>query len=122
MKSKSSEVAARWDLNHPGRRNELKRLWNKKNPDKVRARNRKLRYGLTSGDFDLLLIAQSGRCAICKNVLVEGRNLSGLSVDHDHITGKVRGLLCRGCNVGLGYFKESASVALEAAVYLEKNR
>lgn len=54
---------------------------------------------------------QSGVCAICKSK-------SKLNIDHDHITGKVRGLLCTGCNIVLGYAKDSSEILNSAASYL----
>lgn len=52
-------------------------------------------YGLAPGQYDLLLAAQDGRCAICRIATGKARRLS---VDHDHATGEVRGLLCTNCN------------------------
>lgn len=71
------------------------------------ARNKRLlrTYNMTIEDYDQMLDEQEGVCAICGEH--ETRRLHGviarLSVDHDHKTGKVRGLLCTNCNVGLGY-------------------
>jgi hypothetical protein len=68
------------------------------------------RRGLTLEGYADLLQAQDGRCAICREPS-RGRRLA---VDHDHITGRVRGLLCTRCNMGLGFFQDSA-VRLQAA-------
>lgn len=70
------------------------------------------RYGMTREDFDNLIDAQGGLCAIC----VE--NKAGY-VDHDHETGRVRGLLCAACNGGLGFFKDRSALLRSAAEYLE---
>lgn len=59
------------------------------------------RYGLSIADYDALLIRQGGVCRICKLTCSTGKRLA---VDHDHVTGEVRGLLCTRCNRGLGYF------------------
>ena len=59
------------------------------------------RYGLSTADYDALLIQQDGVCRICKRSCSTGKRLA---VDHDHGTGAVRGLLCRRCNIGLGHF------------------
>jgi 5-methylcytosine-specific restriction endonuclease McrA len=58
-------------------------------------------YGLKPGEYQKMLDAQDGRCAICGNKPVTIR----LAVDHDHVTGRVRGLLCRRCNRALGLWE-----------------
>lgn len=73
-------------------------------------------YGIGIETFDRMLHEQRGRCAICGNEPKEGQNLH---VDHCHKTGKVRALLCRYCNPGLGYFKDSPEILRKAALYLE---
>lgn len=60
-----------------------------------------------------LLPAQNGRCAICKEFFTGTPN-----VDHDHQTGVVRGLLCHGCNVGIGFLKDDIRLLKSAIVYL----
>lgn len=60
--------------------------------------------------------AQGGRCAICS----AQKDPNGLVIDHNHKTGKVRGLLCPGCNTGLGLFKDSPDVLELAMQYLEE--
>lgn len=69
------------------------------------------RYGMTPGDYEALLEAQGGACAICRGP--QSAKYRVFDVDHDHATGRVRGLLCRRCNTGLGYlenegYRESA--------------
>jgi hypothetical protein len=83
------------------------------------------RYGLTEGDLIAMWEAQGRACAVCKEAIV----LQGwaFSVDHDHdccpakrSCGKcLRGLLCGGCNRGLGQFRDDSAVLREAAAYLE---
>jgi hypothetical protein len=76
------------------------------------------KYGIGCDEFDLLSAAQKHVCAIC------GRPdpLGCLSVDHDHETGQIRGLLCRGCNVSLGRFDDSLELLERAIEYLKKGR
>lgn len=69
-------------------------------------------YGITQEDYEQMLDAQSNQCAIC------GVYRAKLAIDHDHKTGKVRGLLCRKCNRGLGYFKDNAEGIQRALDYL----
>lgn len=76
-------------------------------------------YGLTLEQYQAMLAAQDGVCWICGADPSTCR-YEALVVDHDHKTGKVRGLLCNACNSGLGYFRDSIS-NLEAAMdYLER--
>lgn len=72
-------------------------------------------YGLTLMDFTQMCLAQDGVCAIChEEPISEGP----LHIDHDHITGKVRGLLCENCNRGLGMFRDNPHLLARAADYL----
>ena len=87
--------------------------YRQKFPDKCRAsdRNAKLKkaYGISQDDFCRLLEAQGNRCKICRE------SSEKFHVDHDHKTGKVRGLLCNLCNVGLGAFRDNVAY-LENAI------
>lgn len=75
-------------------------------------------YGITESDYLLMYENQQGVCAICfgKSTLKSGR----LAVDHCHKTGKIRGLLCRHCNSGLGLFRDNAENLDRAIKYLRK--
>lgn len=73
-------------------------------------------YGLLEGEYDRLYRLQSGVCAICKRATGATRKLS---VDHDHATGAVRGLLCRPCNDMLGHARDSDMFFYRAANYLQ---
>jgi hypothetical protein len=76
---------------------------------------RRRKYGVTAEDYFFMLEAQGWRCAVCGDEFVGSPH-----IDHDHVTGRVRGLLCGGCNCGIGQFKDSI-VRLEAAIaYLER--
>lgn len=77
-----------------------RREWAKKHPEKIAAYQKKSdlksKYGLTLEDRERMLAAQTGCCKICAKP--EGVFKSPLCVDHDHETGKIRGLLCPSCN------------------------
>lgn len=73
------------------------------------------KYGITSEDYATALDVQGGGCAICGKPPTNRR----LSVDHDHKTGKVRGLLCMSCNRGLGTYKDNSANLRKAAEYLD---
>lgn len=78
---------------------------------------------LTYARYMEMFDAQDGKCAICREpekVMRHGK-VAALAVDHDHITGAVRGLLCHECNTGLGKFRDSASILTLAIAYLEKH-
>ena len=77
----------------------------------------KQRRGVTSSQANLLLKEQGGICDICKNPY-PGK--SGWCLDHDHLTGKNRGLLCSSCNMALGLLQDSIKILKFATIYLEK--
>lgn len=114
----------RWALRNPGRMVELSREWNKKNPSRRAAFNRKhnlsANYGITQSDYDSMLVAQNGRCAICLTDSPTGK-WKVFAVDHCHTTGLVRGLLCNECNRGMGLLKDSAELLRKAADYLDRH-
>lgn len=84
--------------------------------------NRLARFGLTPDQFNEMLEAQGGACAICERPekVVDSRNgrVKSLAVDHDHESGAVRGLLCQNCNKGIGNLGDSADTLIAAAMYL----
>lgn len=88
------------------------------NKDIVKNRELKNKYKITLEQYNNMLIKQKGVCAICKTNL----NKKALSVDHCHSTGKVRGLLCHNCNMGLGTFKDNMFILQEALNYLQINQ
>lgn len=86
---------------------------------RVETRQRHLvrKYGVSLADYERMLVAQGGRCAICE--CVEASQHNGVfHVDHCHATGAVRGLLCRGCNHVLGHVKDDPEVLKRAIAYL----
>ena len=93
--------------------------WKRLNPEKRKAGNRKVslhRYGITEKDYDALLASQDGVCAICRLPPDE----KYLAVDHCHDTKRVRGLLHRTCNSGLGMFKDDVLRLQSAIEYLKQ--
>jgi hypothetical protein len=90
--------------------------------EKSSAASRRIRYGLTSEAYKELFEKQSGVCAICgkpETKILRG-TVASLSVDHDHTTGAIRGLLCAACNVAIGQFKDSISLLERAIIYLRE--
>lgn len=76
----------------------------------------RIKYGLTLEAYEQMLASQGGGCAICHG---PPKSKRGFHVDHDHKTGKVRAILCGGCNVGIGYFYENPKLLIAASKYLE---
>ena len=72
-------------------------------------------YGLLPGGHEQLMAIQGGKCAICQIATGASRRLS---VDHDHATGRVRGLLCRPCNTLLGHLRDDTKAIQRAYFYL----
>ena len=72
------------------------------------------KYGLSISGYDLILSSQNGVCAICGKPPKKNR----LHIDHDHRTGKVRGLLCFRCNYGMGWFQDDISVLAKVLNYM----
>ena len=83
--------------------------------DRPWATHYKSRYGITLSDFERMNAEQFGLCKICKSPPTRRY----LSVDHDHITGKVRGLVCQDCNIGLSKFKDNPNMMDRAIKYLK---
>lgn len=77
-------------------------------------------YGLEWANYVALYEKQQGLCRICDKpmLLYESDKLQVAHVDHDHVTGVVRGLLCHFCNSGLGYFKDNQTLLQRAIDYL----
>lgn len=94
-------------------RQDRKKREKAKSPDKVRDRYLRKTYNISLEDYANLLKEQEGLCWICKEK-------KDLVVDHDHATGKVRGLLCNLCNTSLGGFRDSVDSLKMAITYLSK--
>lgn len=94
--------------------------WIKNNPEKRKAIYKKSfikkTYGLTLEDVESMKILQENKCKICNTLFVKEPH-----IDHDHVTGKVRGLLCTKCNVAIGMFEEDEERLISAIQYLQNN-
>jgi hypothetical protein len=110
-----------WRANNPGRQRELVREWQKKNrPHYLKLRREshyRRKYGIEMSKYLTMVKLQKGRCLICKGK-PQGKTerTKKLQVDHDHKTGRVRGLLCINCNRALGYFKDDP-MRIKAAIH-----
>jgi hypothetical protein len=94
--------------------NENNKLWCKNNKTSVAASHYKHSYGIDYCDYELMILKQNGKCAVCKQS-------KKLHVDHNHVTNKVRKLLCVTCNTILSYFEctEKRNIFL---TYLQENK
>lgn len=83
------------------------------------------KYGITVERLDEMMIEQNGLCAVCEGPSTKihhgSQKVMDLCVDHDHETGKVRGLLCDRCNRAIGLLQDSAANLRRAAAYLERH-
>lgn len=133
QKEKARVACRRWRAANPDKQREASRRWEEKNPirrlsyvkdpQKVREwargwRRRNPDYsikriGVTLTRFIALAVNQEGKCAICETE-------TQLCVDHNHTSGKVRGLICRKCNAGLGLFKDSTVNLTRAVAYIRE--
>jgi len=103
---------------HENRDRYLQRMREYNGSPAKKASNRKShlkrKYGLTLEAFDALLAAQGGGCAICGKPEPD-------NVDHDHVTGRVRGILCWNCNIGVGHFEDSEDRLATATSYIAQD-
>ena len=94
-----------------------------KNKDKIqeysRHYSRKRSFGITQQEYLQLLVDQEACCAICSTPQAELK--IALCVDHDHTTGKIRGILCTYCNLMLGRAQDDINLLKATILYLEKN-
>jgi hypothetical protein len=86
----------------------------------ARAHARKKKYGLSPEALSQLMENQEGLCAICSRGVADDTTSKDhkASVDHDHVTGAVRGILCQSCNLALGMFKDDIRIVTNAVGYL----
>ena len=99
------------------------RYWENRVEELKQARKKHLRkkYGITPEQYDVMFKQQNGVCAICGKPERVRKNtgvINRLSVDHDHKTGKVRGLLCHSCNVRVGVL-DNVKFIEKAKIYLK---
>lgn len=134
---KIREYGAAYAKEHAAEGRARSAAYYRRNPEKCIARSKaqrarhptrkykseiKLKYGLSPEDYDRMLVSQGGACSICKCAPSPGTvRRQRLHVDHDHATGKVRGLLCINCNRALGLLRDDVDIASNAAMYLAEH-
>lgn len=112
VRSANPDEALRKQREYNSQNSRLRHAWRLKNV-----------YGISLEDYDRMLESQGGGCAICGGPPGKGRGgpLNFFCVDHDHQTGRVRGLLCVDHNTGLGRFEDSLNLLLKAVEYLKRD-
>jgi len=114
-----AEYNRQWRRRNRVRANAVSAAYKEKNREKAKVwsqkTNLKKNYGLSLEAFESLKAGQNNRCACCE---AEGKKLV---VDHCHITGKIRGLLCRTCNSGIGQLGDTLLSVQKAVRYMEEN-
>jgi hypothetical protein len=118
-KEKARRVAREWHKNNKEKSNERRKEYNKNHPRWHRKYWLKKQFNITLEEYEKLFNNQDGKCAICG----EHQDNVGktLSVDHDHFTDEIRGLLCYNCNLLLGHAKDNPYILRKALEYLENN-
>jgi hypothetical protein len=101
----------KWAREHPEKKKKIAREWYHRNKRQAESSRLKSEYGITIEDYDKMYLKQEGKCAGCKTFH------DVLCVDHNHKTGKIRGLLCRKCNSALGFVEDNV-VTLENLIAL----
>lgn len=106
-------TTAKWVQSPKGRAARTKYWSSRHGQEARRNRQRRRLYGIGEAEFLAREAAQGGRCAICQQIPT-----SVLHVDHDHDTGKIRGLLCGRCNSGIGLLQDCPTIIESAAAYV----
>jgi hypothetical protein len=124
-KLRKKEYQRKWCKNNPEKRKRYRdnqreymkkysKEWHKKYG---KDRRRFYKYGITRASFDNLLATQNFSCAICQS---KNFGYQGPVVDHNHLTGETRGILCGRCNIALGQIKDNEETATRMASYIQK--
>jgi hypothetical protein len=125
-------------------RHASEKIWRDKHPEELKAKRKQRelklpkeertkrrrhtnimsKFKMTVSDYEFLWDKQGGLCAICKRPERAKRDgvVKYLAIDHDHKTGKIRGLLCSACNSGIGQLQDDPFILAEAIRYLMKKR
>jgi hypothetical protein len=118
------EYRRKYRLRNSSQERESQKRYRDNNKDKRKNGMLLWRFNITLEEYQVLFEAQGGVCKICNNPETAKKNKSEelrmLAVDHDHDTGKVRGLLCARCNVQLGHYEKTKPRAQEFENYLEE--
>jgi hypothetical protein len=122
-------LSSKESLNKPANKIKYKirqKIWKDNNGERIYQYNRsahlKQRYGITINEYNDLLVKQNVRCAICDSTNTKDGKAKKFYIDHDHKTGKIRGLLCRHCNLLLGFSNDDVNILLKSINYLLRHK
>lgn len=121
------EKSKRWYAANRDTIKEANKQWRRENKDRVRKFNKEYhaknkdrflvsKYGMAPGDYDRMYAEQEGKCAICRRDSADFKK--GLSVDHDHVSGNIRSLLCFSCNAAIGLAQEDPDILMAMIEYV----
>lgn len=109
----------KWREANPESFARARRKYKEAHPERSRLSLMKKKYGMGAGEFESMYEAQGGRCKICGEEIEQwDRRTHRTHIDHDHKTGKVRGILCSNCNKLLGYARDDSAILKAAVEYL----
>jgi hypothetical protein len=113
-----------WNKDNIEKVRKYQALWKSQNPEKMEnfslSSHLRRSYNIDIEGYKRLLSEQDDGCAICGTK--KCRTGYRLAIDHDHMTGKIRGLLCQSCNIGIGGLKDDIELLKKALKYLEKHK
>jgi hypothetical protein len=115
-KKANPKYQSEWQKANPGKIKEYEQRARELCPTRRADTVRKCKYGITREEFDKMIQAQNGLCAICQQPFIKTP-----CVDHNHATGENRDLLCHPCNHGIGNFKDNPDILSKAILYLQKH-
>lgn len=120
-----AEISKRYRERNPEKYKESQKKFRDNNKQYMSERQRKYQlkfnYGITEADYGSMLAMQTSRCGICGTDKLTGK-WKRFAVDHDHTTGRVRGLLCNECNRGIGLLKDNPDILRKAAEYIDYHK
>lgn len=114
-KTCQNSCSDKWKVSNSDKYIKYHNEYRKANPEIYKKSALKHSYNLSIEDYNRMFKVQKGKCAICGGTIK-------LCVDHDHRANKVRGLLCYGCNMYLGYIKDNCKILSSAIKYIKSNR
>lgn len=118
---KAKQHKIRYRMKYPDKDKEYARWYREaypKSKEDKKYESIKYLYGLSKKEYDLLYISQSGKCLICG--ISESESYKPLGIDHNHRTGKIRGLLCNRCNTVLGMVDDNIDILVKSIEYLRR--